>query len=141
MTSDVQRRSALCSQCHRFDACCGASPAIVATFVLASACSCAMVRIVAEFSYYASGSMFNLQFGPYRNILLCVQEFLGDHYGAGLRHNVMVLETNVAGRYMLAVIANSRFNMSRIGGNPNARKSSSDYLEIAQQRVWHIHGH
>ena len=69
-----------------------------------------MVQIVAELSYYASGSNFNLQFGPYKNILLCVQEFLGDHYG-NQRHNVAVRETATAGRYMLIVVANCRFNV------------------------------
>ena len=96
-----------------------------------------MVQIVAELSYYASGSNFNLQFGPYKNILLRMQEFLGDHYG-NQRHNVVVTETAIAGRYMLIVVANCRFNIVQI----NATKSSEKhYVELAQQHVWHITGH
>ena len=96
-----------------------------------------MLQIVAELSYYATGSNFNLQFGPYKNILLCVKEFLGDHYG-NQRHNVMVRETTTAGRYMLIVVANSRFNVVKINANKGSEKH---YVELAQQHVWHITGH
>ena len=96
-----------------------------------------MVQIVAELSYYASGSNFNLQFGPYKNILLCVQEFLGDHYG-NPRHNVVVRETAIAGRYALLVVANCRFNIVQINAT---KRSEKRYVELAQQHVWHITGH
>ena len=39
-----------------------------------------------------------------------MQEFLGDHYGARQRYNVVVRETDIAGQYMLAVVTNYRFN-------------------------------
>ena len=96
-----------------------------------------MVQIVAELSYYASGSNFNLQFGPYKNILLCVQEFLGDHYG-NQRHKQAVRETAIAGRYMLIVVANCRFNIVEINATKRQKKQ---YVELAQQHVWHITGH
>ena len=96
-----------------------------------------MVQNVAELSYYASGSNFNLQFGPYKNILLCVQEFLGDHYG-NQRHNVVVRETAIAGRYALLVVANCLFNIVQIKGTKGSEKQ---YVELAQQHVWHITGH
>ena len=96
-----------------------------------------MVQIVAELSYYASGSNFNLQFGPYKNILVCMQEYLGDHYGHAC-HNVVVRETAVAGRYMLMVVANCRLNIVQINATKDSRKH---YLELAQQSVWNIRGH
>ena len=96
-----------------------------------------MVQIVAELSYYASGSNFNLQFGPYKNILLRVQEFLGDHYG-NQRHNVVVRETAIAGRYALLIVANCRFNIVEINATKRQKKQ---YVELAQQHVWHITGH
>ena len=72
-----------------------------------------------------------------------MQEFLGDHYGANERYNVVVRETDIAGRYMDAVVANCRFHVALI----NKRKDSSGlriqrgYLQIVQQRVWLVKGH
>ena len=89
-----------------------------------------MASVVAELSYYPSGSNFNLQMGGHRDVLMIIRDFIGDHYGSGF-FNVVVFRGDV-GQWLLAVVANSRFNIPGVG------KPASAYHVAAQRRVWRL---
>ena len=90
-----------------------------------------MLTVVAELSYYAAGSNFNLQMGGYKQVLMLIQSFLGEHCGPRCRFNVSVIQGDSA-QWVLMVVANSRFSISGLG------KAPSSYVTAVQQCKWRV---
>ena len=88
-------------------------------------------KVVAELSYGAQGSNFNLQFGQHRTILQHILDYLGPHYGTKGRWNVSV-QRGTEQQWLLMIVANCRMTIRGIG------KPAEDYINHAQRTLFNV---